>query len=129
MQRGGSEPRRRSASARAKSSLPKNVQYQFKFLHAAITELVLGPDHLRNRLAYAAEHFLCILPGAAPGHLRSDIAWVRDYLTEFKAVPGMPYPFDSDVRVTMRRRRTSTAVRCAKKMWALHFLFRSALDS
>ena len=109
--------------------LPAHAHYQFKFLHAAINELVVGPGDVRHRLIYAADPFLCVVPESSPQHLRSDIGWIRHYLTEFKAIPGMHFPYDSDVRVTMRRRRTATAVRCAERMWSLYFLYRSALDA
>jgi len=100
----------------------------FKHLHNAITGLVTGGGDIRTRLKYAGVHFTCIAIEAVPAHLQPLAQEIRDYLTEYKAKPGASYPYDSDVAVTMKRRRNSTAVKAAEKMWSLYSQYRDALD-
>ena len=99
----------------------------FKHLNKAIDELAVGPGDIRNRLVYAGEHYTAMSIECIPEHLRPLATEILEYLTEYKAKPGASFPFDSDIRVTMRRRRTRTAVRTAEKMWSLYWQYRSAL--
>jgi len=111
------------------SALPPTAAYHFKFLYKAINELVTGPGDIRNRLVYAGQHFLTIPPSVFPEHLRPQAEAIRGYLTEFKAEPYASYPYDTDIRVTMKRRRASTAVRTAEAMWSLYFQYQDAIEA
>lgn len=110
------------------AQLHPNAIYMFKHLHNAITELVTGGGDIRTRLIYAGEHFTCMAIEAVPAHLQPLAQEIRDYLTEHKAQRGASYPYDSDVAVTMKRRRNRTAVRAAEKMWSLYHQYSDALD-
>jgi hypothetical protein len=101
----------------------------FKFLHKAMGELIAGAGDIRQRVMYAGEHLLMIPLEVFPEYLRRDAQDLREYLTEWKADPGAPYPYDSDLRVTMRRRRASAAVKAAERIWTLYLMYERALDA
>ena len=110
-------------------SLHPNAVYMFKFLSQAINELVTGPGDARDRVYCAGEHFLLIAIEAIPSDLQKDATKIREYLTEFKAEPGAIFPFDTDLRVTMKRRRKSTATKIAQSMWSLYNRYLWSLES
>jgi hypothetical protein len=107
----------------------KNTRYMFKFLQKAIDELVTGSEDIRSRIIHAGEHFTTISIESIPSHLQPEALEILKYLTEYKAKPGASFPYDSDVRVTIRRRRKSTAVKTAKRMWSLYLEYKEFLDS
>jgi len=109
-------------------NLHPNAVYMFKHLHSAIDELVTGSEDIRTRLIYAGEYFTCIAIEAVPEHLQPLAQEIMDYLTKYKAKPGANYPYDSDVRVTMKKRRKSTAVKTARDMWNLYFEYKAAIQ-
>jgi len=110
------------------NNLHSNASYMFQHLHKAITELVTGSEDIRKRLLYAGQHYLCIAIDAVPSHLQAEAQEIRDYLTKYKAKPGASYPFDSDLAVTMKKRRKNTAVKTAEKMWSLYFQYSESLN-
>ena len=87
----------------------------FKFFSNAINELVSGPGAIKERVMVAGEHFTLMELEAVPEHLKDIARDIRRSLTEYKAKPGASFPYDSDVRVTMKKCSPQTAVDIAKK--------------
>lgn len=104
-------------------------KYQFKFLYKAVEALAIGPGDIRDRMVYAGEQFVLLSPETMPESLREQFCEIRQYLTEHKAKPGANFPNDSHVRVTMKRRRTKTAVLFAQKIWSFYFQYQDAMQN
>lgn len=102
------------------AQLPQNAQYFFRYAHKAVEILVTYPGDIKERLLFAGEELLKIHPDGLPEQLKTQYIAIINYLTEFKADPKLTWEFNTDIRVTMRRRKSKTAVRVAAQIWSFY---------
>lgn len=102
------------------AELPKNARYFFRYAQRAVEILVTYPGDVKERLIFAGEELLNIHPDALPDQLKTQYEAIISYLTEFKADPNSTWEFNTDIRVTMRKRRSRTAVRVAAQIWSFY---------
>ena len=95
----------------------------------AIKILIVDPENIRSRLAESGKHFITLPIEVVPEHLKDQFKDICEYLTKYKANPNAPYPYNSDVFITMKRRRASTACETADKIWSFYYQFKVAIDN
>jgi len=103
------------------SQQQKQFNYLTKHIVEAVEILVTYPGELRNRLTYAGEQLLLIPENAVPENVKPLFMEIKTYLTKYKAEENGREPFaHNDILVTMKRRRNSSAIPIAKKIWELY---------
>lgn len=76
----------------------------------------------------AGEHFTLMEIEAVPEHIKNIACDIYNSLTEYKAKQGASFPYDSDVRVTMKKCSPKTAINISKKMWLLYIEYKDFIE-
>lgn len=95
----------------------------FKHAVKALEILISYPGGIVERLKFSGEELLLIPVEVLPEDIKGTFLEIQNYFTEYKAKHGAFYPYDTDVRETMRRRRTKTAMPMAKKIWSFYIQY------
>jgi len=105
------------------AQLHPNCRYMFKHAVDALEILISYPGGIVERLKFSGEVLLLIPIEVLPEDLKETFLEIKNYLTEYKAKHGASFPYDTDVRETMRRRRSNTAMPIAKKIWSFYIQY------
>lgn len=102
------------------AKLPKGARHNFRYAAKAVEILATYEGGIIERLTFAGEELLNIHPEALPDELKEQFEVIVGYLTEHKADPNSRLPFNTDLRVTMRRRRPKTATKIATQIFSFY---------
>lgn len=105
------------------TQLHPNCRYMFKHVIEALEILISYSGGIVERLRFSGEVLLLIPVEVLPEDLKEDFLEIKNYLTEHKAKQGARYPYDTDLRETMRRRNSKTAIPMAKKIWSFYIQY------
>lgn len=102
------------------AKLPQNARYMFRYVAKAVEILATYEGGIIERLTFAGEELLRIDLDALPDELKEQFEAIVGYLTEHKADPNSRLPFNTALRVTMRRRRPKTATKVATQIFSFY---------
>ncbi|MCI2285290.1 hypothetical protein L3081_20285 [Colwellia sp. MSW7] len=109
------------------AQLHPNCRYMFKHAMKAIEILITYPCGIVERLKHSGEELLLIPIEVLPEDLQCPYLEIKIYLTKYKAKPEARFPYDTDLRETMRRRRAQTAAPMAQKVWSFYKQYENSL--
>lgn len=107
------------------AKLPQHARYMFRHAAKAVEILATYDGGIIQRLTFAGEELLNIHPDALPDELKEQFKAIVDYLTEHKADPNSRLPFNTDLHITMKRRRPKTATKIATQIFSFYVQYNS----
>lgn len=103
--------------------------YMYQFIFKSVQKLVVEPGNIKERLFHAGEEFLRAPEECIPVQLQDEYRDIEKYLTKYKGNKSDIHPFCSDVYITMKRRRNSTASKIAEKMWSFYLQYQTIIEN